>query len=70
MYFTESTSPSNSDSETDSDNVFYSAYGKTRPKKQLASAKTFVDVSSVSSLKLNIQQAVLTMYAPVRVSLT
>lgn len=62
-----STSPSNSESETDSDNVFYSTYGRNRPRKPVPQIKRpFVDLSSTSSLKLNVHKGIVTVYAPVR----
>lgn len=61
-----STSPS-TESENESDNVYYSAYTKNRPKKSNSQVKrTFVDLSCTSSLKLNIHKGIVTVYAPVR----
>lgn len=62
-----STSPSNSESETDSDNVFYSTYGRNRPRKAVTQVKRpFVDLSSTSTFKMNIRKGIVTVYAPVR----
>ncbi|XP_031632964.1 autophagy-related protein 2 homolog B [Contarinia nasturtii] len=61
----DSSSATNSDSDTDSENIFYSAYNESKraqQKPQLAS----VTQSSACSFRLNIGQGLLTAYSPVR----
>lgn len=65
---TDSSSATNSDSDTDSENIFYSTYHESKrvqPKPPLAS----VTQSSACSFRLNINQGLLTAYSPVRVSI-
>lgn len=65
----DSSSATNSDSDTDSENIFYSTYHESKrvqPKPPLAS----VTQSSACSFRLNISQGLLTAYSPVRVSIS
>lgn len=63
---TDSSSTTASESEAESENIFYSVYDKKRPKRSAPVVTT--DQTNAISFQLTIGQGMLTMYTPVRVS--
>lgn len=67
IYFSDSCSATNSDTDSDSENIFYSTYHDTKRAQQKSQPITVQ--SSICSFRLNIGQGLLTAYAPVRVKI-
>lgn len=61
----DSSSATNSESDSDSENIFYSTYHDTKRSQHKPQLNTVQ--SSVCSFRLTIGQGILTAYAPVRV---
>lgn len=67
----DSSSTANSESDSDSENIYYSTYYEAQRKQATCIQKqeNYMDRSSQCTFKLNINQSMLTMYSPVRVSI-
>lgn len=67
---TDSSSTTNSDTDTDSENIFYSTYHDNTKRNIQSKVKLNSTImSSTCTFRLNIKQGMLTAYSPVRVSI-
>lgn len=62
----DSSSATNSESEAESDNVYYSAYYENKRQSKIPASVPHTDNSSTATLRLTVGQGMLTMYSPVR----
>lgn len=65
----DSNSTTNSDTDTDSENIFYSTYHDNNKRNVQSKVKLNSTIlSSTCTFRLNIKRGMLTAYSPVRVS--